>query len=357
MIAAPPPTPVQYASKADVDLVYRSLKNLETTCKNLADVQSRLRSELGSELSGFVERCQAAAAQAVDSASSSALQAAAQATNENERIRRRLMAIETTIAALQAESRKGLVNLLQAIPREALTGIPGADQANPELAQKLEQAVSRYLREEQPDAQSLAEHSQRAATLHSAIRQFREIAADSAAGQASVRLDPLDRELDLISQELAGFSRQGKEKRLRLLFAVDFSAHEAARQTLTEGIAAGLQREIVKLDSFDDYYAKRIGMLAAQIAAECADLADSVLDPQRINSAIQSVLQSVFTAAGVEEIAPRRNDPFLGTDHAMFQMIRRSSAVDRSGAVAQTVSRGLRQRDRIVRKATVILFE
>jgi molecular chaperone GrpE (heat shock protein) len=65
----------------------------------------------------------------------------------------------------------------------------------------------------------------------------------------------------------------------------------------------------------------------------------------------------VFTAAGVEEIAPRRNDPFLGTDHAMFQMIRRSSAVDRSGAVAQTVSRGLRQRDRIVRKATVVLFE
>jgi hypothetical protein len=268
-------------------------------------------------------------------------------------MRRRLEALEADLKGLRAESSKGLSNLLQALPREALAGLSVSDQAGSDLAQKLEQAVARYLREEQPCARSLEAYTQQVGTLRSAIKQFMQIASESAAGQADPRLDPLDRDLDLIAQELAGFTRQGTDKRFRLLFAVDFSA----RQTLTEGIAAGLQREIVKLDNLDDYYTKRIGMLSAQVAAECADLADSVLDPQRAKPDVKSALQTVFTVAGVEEIAPRRNDPFLGTDHAMFQMIRRSSAVDRSGAVAQTVSRGLRQRDRVVRKATVTLFE
>lgn len=308
--AATPSMPVQYASKSDVDTLYRSLLNLETTCKSLADVQSRLRSDLGTQLSKFVEDCQTAAERAVENAASSAVRAAGEAVNGNEIIRRRLVAIETTMAGLQAESHKGLISLLQAIPREALNGISAADQGDPGLGQKMEQAVSRYLRDEQPDAQSLAEYSQRATSLRSAIREFKGVAAEAGREQVGVRLDPIDRELDLIGQELAGFARQGTDKRFRLLFAVDFAAHEAARQTLTEGIAAGLQREIIKLDSFEDYYAKRIGMLAAQVAAECADVADSVLDPQRANLAVQSALQPVFAAAGVEEIAPRRNDPF-----------------------------------------------
>lgn len=350
--------PMQYASRNDLDILDKSIHTLATNFKNnLASAQGRLRSELGSDLSAVVERCRAAAEDAIERVYTSALRAAEEATNENEKIRGRLDVLETELTALQKESHKGLSNLLQALPREALTGLATSHETVPDLAQKLEQAVTRYLKEEQPNAQSLAEYAQRVGTLRAAIQQFRGIAAEPAADQAAVRLDPLDRELEVIERELAGFARQGTEKRFRLLFAVDFSAHEAARQTLTEGIAAGLQREIVKLDSFDDYYTKRIGMLAAQVAAECADLADSVLDPQRTSSVIQSALQSVFSAAGLEEIAPRRNDPFLGTDHTMFQMIRRSSAVDRSGAVAQTVSRGLRQRDRVVRKATVILFE
>lgn len=351
-----PPTQVQYASKSDLDTLNRSLQNLDTNFKNLAELQRRLHSELGTELSRFVERCQKSAEDAVQRTSNSAFRAAEEVTDENERIRSRLLLLETELTALHSESRKGLSNLLQALPREALTGLAGA-QAGSDLPQKLEQAVARYLREEQPDAHSLAEYAQQVAALRSAINQFRQTASESVAGQADPRLDPLDRDLDLIAQELAGFTRQGTDRRFRLLFAVDFSAHETARQTLTEGIAASLQREIVKLDSFDDYYTKRIGMLAAQVAAECADLADSVLDPQRAKPDVKSALQSVFTVAGVEEIAPRRNDPFLGTDHTMFQMIRRTSAVERSGAVAQTISRGLRQRDRIVRKATVTLFE
>jgi uncharacterized protein Yka (UPF0111/DUF47 family) len=335
----------------------RSLQNLDTNFWNLANAQKRQNSELGTQLSQFVERCQTAAEEAVERSAISALRAAGEATKETERMRRRVEALESDLNGLRTESSKGLSNLLQALPREALTGLSVSHQAGSDLAQKLEQSVARYLREEQPCAQSLAAHTQQVGTLRSAIKQFMQVASESAAGQADPRLDPLERDLDLIAQELAGFTRQGTDKRFRLLFAVDFSANETARQTLTEGIAAGLQREIVKLDNLDDYYTKRIGMLAAQVAAECADLADSVLDPQRSKPDVKSALQSVFTVAGVEEIAPRRNDPFLGTDHAMFQMIRRSSAVDRSGAVAQTVSRGLRQRDRVVRKATVTLFE
>lgn len=356
--AAPPPpaAPVQYASRSDLETLNRSVQNLDTNFKNLAEAQRRSHSELVAELSRFVERCQKAAEDAVQRTSNSAFRAAEEVTDQNEKICSRLLALETALTTLHSESRKGLSNLLQALPREALTGLAGA-QAGSDLAQKLEQAVARYLREEQPDAQSLASYAQQVGALRSAIMHFKQIASESAAGQADSRLDPLDQDLDLIAQELAGFTRQGTDRRFRLLFAVDFSAHESARQTLTESIAAGLQREIVKLDSFDDYYSKRIGMLAAQVAAECADLADSVLDPQRAKPDVKSALQSVFAVAGVEEIAPRRNDPFLGTDHTMFQMIRRTSAVERSGAVAQTISRGLRQRDRIVRKATVTLFE
>ena len=351
--AAPPPASVQYASQSDLETLSQSLQNVDKNFWNLVNVQKRQNSELGTQLSQFVERCQTAAEEAVERAAISALRAAGEATKETERMRRRLEALEADLKGLRAESSKGLSNLLQALPREALAGLSVSDQAGSDLAQKLEQAVARYLREEQPCARSLEAYTQQVGTLRSAIKQFMQIASESAAGQADPRLDPLDRDLDLIAQELAGFTRQGTDKRFRLLFAVDFSA----RQTLTEGIAAGLQREIVKLDNLDDYYTKRIGMLSAQVAAECADLADSVLDPQRAKPDVKSALQTVFTVAGVEEIAPRRNDPFLGTDHAMFQMIRRSSAVDRSGAVAQTVSRGLRQRDRVVRKATVTLFE
>ena len=355
--AAPPPASVQYASQSDLETLNQSVQNLDKNFWNLVNAQKRQNSELGTQLSQFVERCQTAAEEAVERAAISALRAAGEATKETERMRRRVEALESDLNGLRAESSKGLSNLLQALPREALTGLSMSNQAGSDLAQKLEQAVARYLREEQPSVQSLAGYTLQVSTLRSAIKQFLQIASESAPGQADPRLDPLNRDLDLIAQELAGFSRRGTDKRFRLLFAVDFSANETARQTLTEGIAAGLQREIVKLDNLDDYYTKRIGMLAAQVAAECADLADSVLDPQRSKPDVKSALQSVFTVAGVEEIAPRRNDPFLGTDHAMFQMIRRSSAVDRSGAVAQTVSRGLRQRDRVVRKATVTLFE
>lgn len=351
-----PSASVQYASQSDLATVQQSLLNLDGSFKILADAQKRLYSQIVNDLSRFVERCQTEAEDAVQRTSNSALRAAEEVTNENKRIRESLLGLQTELTALHSESRKGLSNLLQALPREALAGLAGA-QAGSDLPQKLEQAVARYLREEQPDAQSLASYAQQVGALRSAIMHFKQIASESAASQADPRLDPLDQDLDLIAQELAGFTRQGTDRRFRLLFAVDFSAHETARQTLTEGIAAGLQREIVKLDSFDDYYSKRIGMLAAQVAAECADLADSVLDPQRAKPDVKFALQSVFTVAGVEEIAPRRNDPFLGTDHTMFQMIRRTSAVDRSGAVAQTISRGLRQRDRIVRKATVTLFE
>jgi hypothetical protein len=332
-----------------------SVKALESYCKGLGREHEKLRTDVTRELSTYVDHCQKAAESAIRSVAEEILRMANEARAENTRMAGRVRVLETQLSGMEAKGREGLVRLLEVLPRTVLDA--SESLGNGALARKLEEAVGRYLREQQPPAVTVGEHLARASAVLEAMSRLQTLAAAPIPEEAAARLASIAGDLQLIRDELAAFDQRGGDKRLRLLFAVDFSTHEAARQSLTQTIAAGLEREIVKLDSFDEYYAKRIGMLAAQAAAECADLADAQLDPLHSISSVQTALASVLRACDVEEIAPRRNDPFLATDHTILQIIRCRSTADRNGAVAQLVSRGLRQGGRVVRKATVVLFE
>jgi molecular chaperone GrpE (heat shock protein) len=221
----------------------------------------------------------------------------------------------------------------------------------------MEEAVASYLSGKAPSPETLEPFLVQATRILDMMTRFRQEASAVAPRESNTKLAPVITDLRQFRNELEQLLAGAAENRLRLSFTAEFSTMQETRQTLMQSIASGLQREVIKLDNLPEACAKRLSLLASRASAEAADFADAVLDVDRNNSSIQGALQAVFQACQVEEIAPRKNDPFLAKDHSMVQMMRRFGGDDRTGTVAQLVTRGLRQGDRVIRKAAVIVFE
>jgi hypothetical protein len=338
------------ALQSECEAVLKRALRLETGLDGLTrDMQAQLERVVATtreEVTEIVRRGTAASAQRE-----------ARASAELADLSQRLGALEVQIEKARQGTEKGVRSLLEPLVlRTVLERSTTTIDSGPQMAEAIEKAVTKYLAGDPLSRASIEDFSRRAEQLQSALDGFQETAETTTQGPASGRLGPLTRDLGQVRQELAGLLSSG-DGQVRLSFAVDFSTHEAARQTLSEALVAGLQREIVKLDDPEDYYEKRLTLLASRVAIEAADLADTSLDPDRRNGTVQAALEAVFAAAGVNQIAPRRNDLFEGREHHMLQMTRRTSASDRSGAVAQLVARGLRSGDRVIRRASVILFD
>jgi molecular chaperone GrpE (heat shock protein) len=269
----------------------------------------------------------------------------------------RLQRLELQLQQVQDYKRKGLRELLEVIPHTILdspggTGAPDGST----LATQLEQALARYFSSSSPSRDSMQRFLERTDRLQHAVMRFRQVAS-GAGHDAENQLHPVSEEIARMHQELADLINSAKEQRLRLTCTIDFATHEASRQDLAEAIAAGLEREIVKLNDLEEYYEKQFILMAARAAAECADLADSRLDPERSRSEIQNALRQVFQAGDIIEIAPQKNEEFRAVEHMMLQLVRRSSPSDRSGAVASLLGRGLKHGGHVIRKATVLVFD
>ena len=270
--------------------------------------------------------------------------------------RNKVAFFEAEMEGLRRKGQDGLQNLLGSLSLAVLGPGPSTENEKAVVLKRIEEAVASYLRNV-PQPQTLEPFLAQATQLLEAVTRFQQEARAVKPGSTTSKLAPVLTDLRQIRDEIEQFLAGAAEHRLRLSFCADFSTLQQAQQTLTQSIAAGLQREAVKLDNPLQTYTNRLTFLGGRLAAETADLADAVIDVDRKNTVIQDALRAVFQACLVEEIAPRRNDPFLAREHSMVQMMRRSSDSDRSGAVAQLVTRGLRQGDRVVRKAAVMIFE
>jgi molecular chaperone GrpE (heat shock protein) len=190
--------------------------------------------------------------------------------------------------------------------------------------------------------------------LCNALASFRDLAA-GVEQQDALTLTPLLQDLQRVSEEIDGLLADRTNNRVRLNLSFEYSTLSSSRQTITQGIAAGLESEISKFANVEDFFKRRIANLATRAAAETADLADSRLDPERRNKALQGAVDEVFIASEVESIAPAVHEEYRATDHAVVQSAP-GTGRSRPNTIAQLLTRGLRYQGRVVRKANVVLF-
>jgi hypothetical protein len=261
------------------------------------------------------------------------------------------------LSALQSKSELGLHVFLRILAQQALLE-PAASVPEGEvsLADRVDEAVSQFFRKSVPSRDGLSGFAQRCDGLAIALESFQEYLRRIAPDMAD-KLSASLIEARQLKNAIAGLMSEVDAKRLRLVFSIDFDTGSDDRQKLIDGIADGLKNEILKLGNATQFFERRLAQLSATAAAVASDLSDNKLDPTRTNAELQKLLASLFEAAGVEEIAPRRNDEFRAIDHSLLQIKPRSTPTDHSQAVAQLVSRGFRYRDRVIRKASVLVFE
>jgi hypothetical protein len=348
---------ISAAAKDKIEELRDSVQRQEQALKLLESNQRNMRTD--------VERMLARFLQAVEQEFASNLKEAIRLVREVQNgfhtqvseLHDRLQRLELQLQQVQDYKRKRLRELLEVIPHTILDS-PGGTGAphGSTLATQLEQALARYFSSSSPSRDSMQRLLERTDRLQHAVVRFRQ-AASGAGQDAENKLHSVSEEIARMQQELADLINSAEQRRLRLTFAIDFATHEANRQGLAEAIAAGLEREIVKLNDLDEYYEKQFILMAARAAAECADLTDFRLDPERSRSEIQDALRQVFQAGDITEIAPQKNEEFRAVEHMMLQLVRRSSPSDRSGAIASLLGRGLKHGGHVIRKATVLVFE
>lgn len=350
-------TPDDSPSALQLRRLQESVSALESLPLKLDAMERSLRPELERKLEQYHREVENLFDARMEEALASTREANRQIQSDLAELRSQVATLETRWGILQQKAHRGLQDLLLDLPLTPFDASPGTEDQKLLVAKHLEKAVSRYLSGNAPSPETLQPFLDQADRLQQAVTRFQEEAFRIAPPQTEAKLAPILGDLKQVREELNGFLAGSSEHRLRLNFAVDFSTLADARQTLGQSIAAGVETEIVKLDNVPDYYTKRLVMLASRAAAEAADFADAALDPDRNNGRIQAALQDIFDAGQMEQIVPRRNDPFVGRDHNLLQMTSRTSPGDRSGAVAQLAARGFRHGSRVIRKASVIVFD
>lgn len=353
--SVPPPSSAQ---EKEISELRASVQRLELALRTVDSAQRALIPELDSRLQRFLVDLPQEVAEVQRDVERANRDAYRKFHDEVSELRDVVGNLHLQMTTLHERSRTGLVALLRELPANVLDRQFTTQTTDGKtLATRTEEALARYFAAATTNTDISRRFVVQVDQLHEAVSRFQKMALALNSVEAEEKLRPLVDDLVQVREELVGIASNDSRQRLRLMFAVDIAPHEAARQTIADSIASGLQREIMKLENIDEYYEKRLIMVATRAAAECSDYADTRINPERNRADVQQTLTGVLTAGGLAEIAPSRNDQFVAVDHTMLQMTRCVSPADRRGAVAQLVARGIRRGDRVLRKATVIVFD
>jgi hypothetical protein len=233
------------------------------------------------------------------------------------------------------------------------------NEALQQRTKEAEQALIDFFRRGVPQGDALDElfeqSDKMSKALNGIIDGLKQRGDDSAA-RAMDGLLFIFNNLQQLTDELRDWRSQCDQHQVRLRFAIDVPAYETARQTIIDALADGLNNQIEKLQNPRHHFRYRLEQLATTGAMYIADVCDKELDPKRENEEMQTLLGSLFQAAGLEEIAPKRNEVFRPAEHSVVQLIPGRSTQDGSQTVAQLVARGFRYKGNLLRKASVMLF-
>jgi len=357
-VPASPASPQQNPQEKEISELRATIQRLELAIRTVDSAQRTMIPELDSRLQRFLDDLSKEVAEIQRDVDRANRDAHRKFHDEVSELRDVVGNLQFQMTTLHERGQTGLMALLRELPVSLLDRQFTTQTTDGKtLATRIEEALARYFAGAATNSEVSRRFVGHTDQLHDAVSRFQKMALALNSVEAEEKLRPLVDDLAQMREELVGIARNNSRQRLRLMFAVDIAPHEAARQTIADSIASGLQREIMKLENIDEYYEKRLMMLATRAAAECADYADTRLNPERNRADVQQTLTAVFTAGGLAEIAPSRNDQFVAVDHTMLQMTRCSSPADRRSAVAQLVARGIRRGDRVLRKATVVVFD
>jgi len=273
---------------------------------------------------------------------------------QSEATDQRLGCLEKALANLEANASSELKNLLAMLP--ALSSLQGGtgNDGRTQLTQKINEALESYIARSAPNAETLAPVSTKIQLIRSAVDKFWRETSALNSERSEAKLGPAVADLKRLHGEMESAVQLARVQRFG--FVVDISTLPGSRQTLGDGIAAALQREIIKLENPAEYYSKRLDLVGCRVCSDSADLVDTQLDIDRRNSTLQGALQNLFAAAGFSDISPAQHDMFVGTEQSVVQIARRGPE-DRAGTVARLLTRGLRLDGQVIRKASVILYQ
>jgi hypothetical protein len=278
-------------------------------------------------------------------------------TVELESARARIDSLEDRLRAMEDAGRRQTAEVLAALAGSVLQmPVQGPGASGETLAARLEATLGKLLQDSAPDPAEIRPLLERAARLQEAVAEFRRTIARVGATEDG-GVDRLLEDISRVRADLESLEELAKGRRLRYTFTVEAQARQDVRQPFLQSIAAGIGSQLSKLANVKEYYGMQLLHLAGRAAADCADLADGRIDVERKTPEIQQSLKSIFAAGGLTEISPNRNDAFSALEHTVLHTIRRNSSSDRSRAVAGLLARGFRQGNRVIRKATVLLYD
>lgn len=226
-------------------------------------------------------------------------------------------------------------------------------------AGEMEQELIAFFRRGVPQGGALDELFEQSNKMSKALQEIIDKLKQRSDGSAKKAMDSLFFVFDNLKQltdELYDWRSQRAQQQVRLRFAIDVPTYETARQTIIDALATGLSDQIKKLQDPQTYFRYRLEQLATTGVMYVADVCDKELDPKREDRGLQACLKNLFDAAGIEEIAPKKNDVFRPAEHSVVQLVPGQSGQDRSQTVAQLLARGFRYKGSLVRKASVMLF-
>jgi molecular chaperone GrpE (heat shock protein) len=374
----PPPGPPPFVVQADARLTQDELKSIRQDLQkleaNLAGLgPTKAATPSGPDLSRFVEM--------------STFQDAIQGTrDELEKLRSGLRGELPKLAKISDQSRQALAKLAQdtnalrslvekefdRISKEANKNLDSAarilsqefgrdlNSARPSederalLTKRLDEALTSFFRQSLPSQEGLTQRRTWIQGIQRSAETVRNELAPAAPEIAS-RLNPGIEEAIQIDKEIEGMLEAAGAQRLRLNFQVDFSTSNASRESVVDGIASGLKTQIIKLEQPLVYFDRRIENVALASARNAADFIDLKVDEYRGNASLQRLLDQLIQMGRLEAIVPASGESFRSTEHAVVQTLPANG--NSSHTVARVVTRGFRQGGRVLRKASIILFE
>lgn len=341
----------------DLNAAWAELEWLEGAVRSLEAGQRALEPAVERLLERFLNQVESLLREKWREDESAAAAEANRIRVELDELTGRIRQLELTLDQLRETASSRLARDMALLARQGFARAASSSAAQETaLVVQSERALAEFLSQAMPTEAEIQERMSEVTRLRDAIEDFHRL-AERMGISADGFLRSLLEDCGSLLQELESLGQSAVRGTLPVRFALDVPLRGDPWKEVAEVAASGLLREIQRVSDVGRYYDLRWKRLSARAAVECADFADSRLDPQRRVSEVQQALQRIFAAAGVAEIAPQRNDTFHAVEHAVVRVTRKSHPDDQSQAVADLLTRGFRQGTAIVRKAGVILFE
>jgi molecular chaperone GrpE (heat shock protein) len=233
--------------------------------------------------------------------------------------------------------------------RDLLAPLTQADiaGAGESIVNRLRQSLSRILEQPASSKESLWEHNDRVNTF---AEQLKRLLESIPSHELQAKLEPLLNQARHLQIEIADLAL-AKANSVRVHFNVELYTSTANNQSLTDAVALGLKKQILKLDNPANYFENEFLNLTATAVVNAADTLDKNVDDARRNAGVQHLLDDLLNAGGIEQIAPSPGEVFRPAEH------RSSDGGGRGSLVERLIERGFRRDGRLIRKAQVTVRE